>query len=310
MKNQPVAIIAGPCSIDYQNIDDLYQISQIKTQNKKKAVWGVRIVGLKSRTKLNPSGKGMGIDYQTFLKNMKILLKGGSLNDLETPPSVKIAADICQKTNLLVATEIMSPLLQLPLYQTQIPSQKLLAWNPAVNQLGWPIMISGQIAKKNDWYLGLKNGKWLGEERTKADQPDFNQKTTMEKTWEGIFKYTSLQPERVILIHRGVDIPEKKDYRNAPVHHLAARVKKAVQAKLFFDPSHSYGPRMREKIVEKSLRAMRLKIDEETYLYDGLLIEVGRSSTDEKQHITIKELEKLSSQISLFRDLLSPGKQE
>jgi len=77
--NKKFYIIAGPCSIDYQNIEDIYKIAEIKVETKtgkKKAVFGVRVVGLKSRTSYNPSGKGMGIDFEIYQKNLEKLIKG------------------------------------------------------------------------------------------------------------------------------------------------------------------------------------------------------------------------------------------
>lgn len=49
-----------------------------------------------------------------------------------------------------------------------------------------------------------------------------------------------------------------------------------------------------------------MMIDEENYLYDGALIEVGRSKTDTEQHITIEELDYLCQQITKFRELVAP----
>jgi 3-deoxy-D-arabino-heptulosonate 7-phosphate (DAHP) synthase len=49
-----------------------------------------------------------------------------------------------------------------------------------------------------------------------------------------------------------------------------------------------------------------MMIDEENYLHDGVLIEVGKSKTDTKQHITIEELNSLCQQISEFRELVAP----
>ena len=71
----------------------------------------------------------------------------------------------------------------------------------------------------------------------------------MEKTWIGLSHYTGMNEpgleEKLILIHRGVDIYNKGDYRNLPVHQAAKRTKIATKAKLFFDPSHIHGPKLR-----------------------------------------------------------------
>lgn len=231
----PVKIIAGPCSIDNENLKEIYELAEIKI-NGKFALWGTRIVGLKSRTSFNPSGEGMGIDFEVFLKNLNSYQK----KEFKIPPSVKIAEKIVKETNLLVATEIMDPLLQIPFYENRIPGNKLLLWNPAVNQLGWPILIMSFFIRKNNWFLGIKNPKWLGDYKNKANSLAYKGRTSMEKTWEGLVTYANLPKERIILIHRGVDIPEKGKYRNFPLHNLALRVKNHTGCLLFFDPSHSY----------------------------------------------------------------------
>lgn len=298
--NKALTLIAGPCSLDYKNTGDIYKISEIKIINnqgkKQPAVFGTRVVGLKSRTALTSDGKGMGIDYQIFMENLNLLLAGKNANQLKNFPSVKIAAEIIQNTGMLVATEIMSPLVQLPIYERLIPQGKLMIWNPAVNQLGWPVMKMGHYAKKNQWYIGLKNPKWLN----------------MEKTWLGLVHFAGLHTvgmeDKLVFIQRGVDVPEKGDYRNLPVHQAAKKIKLATQAKVYFDPSHTFGPKLKSKISEGVIEAMRMKTDENTYLYDGILIEVGRSKTDTKQHLNIKEFEELCHRLAEFRDLAGPEK--
>lgn len=81
------------------------------------------------------------------------------------------------------------------------------------------------------------------------------------------------------------------------------RVKKSTGCLLFFDPSHSLGPKMKEKIVPETIKAMKLKINEKEYLYDGILIEVGKSETDSEQHISIDDLKYLIEKIAEFRSL-------
>jgi len=79
---------------------------------------------------------------------------------------------------------------------------------------------------------------------------------------------------------------------------------------MFFDPSHSYGPKLRSHIVGAVTEAMRMKISGSDFLYDGVLIEVGTSKTDTDQHITVKELSGLVSVLSTFRDLMPPRKSD
>ncbi|MFA6513471.1 MAG: hypothetical protein WCT34_04770 [Patescibacteria group bacterium] len=305
--NKKLTIIAGPCSVDQDNIDDILRIAEIKVSNRfgriQRAVFGTRVIGLKSRRSLSKDGKNMGIDFPIFRKNIDLLNQGKSINDLKILPSVRIAKNIIKETGLLVAAEIMDPMSQLPIFERMLPKEKVLIWNPSANQLGWPVLNMGIFAKKNHWFIGLKNPKWFGDENLGQ--------TTMEKTWIGLSHYTGMNEpgleEKLILIHRGVDIYNKGDYRNLPVHQAAKRTKIATKAKLFFDPSHIHGPKLRDSIVSATIEAMKMKIDDDNFLYDGILVEVGRSKTDTEQHITVKELKDLCCKLAKFRDLTEPN---
>ena len=314
MINTQVTIIAGPCSVDENNIKEIKEISQIEVKNrqekKQKAIAGTRIVGLKSRTELDSSGNGMGMDYPAYKKNAEILLNGGSIHDMEVLPSALIAERIANDTDMIIATEVMNPILQLPSYVGRIGRGKLMPWNPAVNQLGWQIEQMAAFARKNGWHVGLKNGKWIGDHLHTANTPDYKGKTTMEKAWAGLVNYVQAIEHDIILIHRGVDVPGKGNFRSAPVHHIAQRVKKDTKVKLYFDPSHSYGPKMRDHIVDAVIEAMKMKLSDNEYLYDGVLIETGTSTTDTEQHITVNELRTLVKNLATFRDLKSPEKVE
>ena len=69
MKNSPITIIAGPCSVDRDNLSEIYEISTIEAKGKR-AIAGTRVVGLKSRTGLDQSGAGMGMDFEAYQKNL------------------------------------------------------------------------------------------------------------------------------------------------------------------------------------------------------------------------------------------------
>ncbi len=312
MKNALLTIIAGPCSIDDNNIKEIHEISEIEVTNregkKQRAIAGTRVVGLKSRTELDASGSGMGMDYAAYKKNSEILLEGGSIRDFEIMPSALIAEEIARKTDMIIATEVMNPVIQLPAFETRVGRGKLMPWNPSVNQLGWQIETMAAFARKNGWHIGIKNGKWIGDHLETADHHEYAGRTTMEKTWSGLVKYVQNIDHDIVLIHRGVDVPGKGNFRNAPVHHIAKRVKKDTNVKLFFDPSHSFGPKLRDHIVEAVINAMEMKTEDDEYLYDGVLIETGTSSTDTEQHITVDELRFLTKQLAKKRDLASPGK--
>lgn len=296
-------IIAGPCSVDEQNVEEIYQIAEISV-NGRRAISGTRIVGLKSRTELNPTGEGMGMDGKVLITNNAILTRGGSKDDLQTPPSIKFVHDIISKTNMLVATEIMMPHLQLPHFEGIAPAQRLLPWNPSVNQLGWQVHQMAEYCRQNNWHIGLKNGKWVGADVVAAESENHPGGTPIEKTWGGLAKYAGELKGDIVLIQRGVDVPEKGDHRNLPIHNIAKRVKKdAGNVKLYFDPSHAYGPTLKESIVEATIVAMKMQYEDGNYVYDGILIETGTSSTDTGQHISIQELETLVGELSLFREL-------
>lgn len=309
MKQNSLTIIAGPCSIDETNMSEVYDIADISVTNSngktEKAIFGTRIVGMKSRTELNESGSGMGIDFPVYMENLNMLSSGGCVRDLKVPPSVVMAEEVYKKTGMMIATEVMSPMIQLPQYEGRIPEGMLMPWNPAVEQLGWPIMQMGSITRKNGWNVGLKNGKWVGDHVRTANTEDFSGATTMEKTWAGLVTYLGKQNGDIILIHRGVDVPDKGNYRNAPVHTIAKRTKKATGCKLYFDPSHAHGPKMRQQITYAVIDAMELKMEDGSYLYDGILVETGTSTTDTEQHITIDELKVLVSKVAKFRTIRS-----
>lgn len=302
-------IIAGPCSVDEKNVSEIREIAAItvedKTGKKKKAVAGTRIVGLKSRTELSTEGKGMGMDYQAYANNMVKLLNGQGINDFEVMPSALIAEEIHKETGMIIATEIMNPIIQLPSYIGRIGNGKLLPWNPAVAQLGWHVEQMAAFSRKYGWHIGLKNGKWIGDHLHTSDSEEYTGQTTMEKAWIGLVKYAGELEHDVILIHRGVDVPDKGNYRNAPVHMIARRVKQTTGNTLFFDPSHSYGPKMRDEIPKAIIDALKMKLNEEEYVYDGVLVETGTSSTDTDQHITVAELKDVIKEVSKWRDFIS-----
>lgn len=296
MLNKDFRIIAGPCSVDYENFSQLKEILSIKINNQR-AVFGVRVVGLKSRTNFFDESDKMGIDYSLAKKNLVILHNKKKINQLKIYPSVKIAQKIIKEFGCVVATEVMFPHLQLPVFEKYLSKEKVFLWNPSVNQLGWPIWEMSYFAQKNDWYLGLKNPKWLGK-----------QGDSFIKTWKGLYSYASSfikDRKKIFFIHRGVDVEEKGDYRNLPVHHLIEIIKeKDEEVLIFFDPSHTHGAKLKDKIVEETIKVAQMKTKKGSFLYDGILIEVGTSKTDTHQHITIKELEFLCQKISQFRKLV------
>lgn len=310
--DQKVTIIAGPCSVDKNNIDQFFRIANIRVTNSanktQRAIWGLRVVGLKSRTSMDNTGEGMGMDFHEYVYNAGLITSKQSMEHFKMAPSVEVARRLIEETGLTVATEIVDPVIQLPLYERIIPRDKLLVWNPAVNQLGYQMYIMGIYAERNGWFIGIKNGKWFGE------TPNEEEINTMEQNWIGQISFATKDKQfslhdRIIMIHRGVDVMEKEKFRNLPVHDSAEKVRKMTGVKMFFDPSHSLGRFLRDRIVEQTILAMQMRTSDGDYLYDGILIEVGTSKIDTEQHITIEELQKLCDEISKFRSITSPNHQ-
>jgi len=308
LKNPDVLIIAGPCSINEDNFYELFQLASMEVRNfngiTQRAISGVRVVGLKSRTNYTPDGKDLGVDYSHYLHNLSIYQQGGSIKDFVMMPGIEMAKQVANETGLLIATEIVSPLIQVPLYERLLKENDVLLWNPAVSQLGWHFMEMTQFIKNTNWKLGLKNPKWQGKQ--KYDNNTLTELSSMEKAWLGLSTYVGGFKERVIFIHRGVSIPESGMYRNMPLHESAKKMKKITGAKIYFDPSHSFGSKLRDKIVDGTIDAMKMMFSEDEYLYDGILVEAGSSRTDSGQHITHIELQRLVNELSKFRNITAP----
>jgi hypothetical protein len=301
-------IIAGPCSVDSDNVGELYDMAEIDTEQGP-AIRGVRVVGLKSRTALIPGiegqeNNGMGVDYEGI---EQLLQDPNAHVDL---PSIAIAEEVTTKTGLVVATEMMMPSVQMPLYEGRVPEGQGLFWTPAINALGWTVREMAVKAKANGWEIGIKNAKILGDiTYEEAQSPEHKGQSTLEKTWSGQATYANngvLTNKEIVLIHRGVDVPGKGDYRNGLVHTIAARVKdKLPGARLFLDPTHSMGPQLRDQIVDRTLKMMEMR-QGDSFLYDGVLFEAGTSKTDTDEHITLGELADFAGKVSEFRRLRRP----
>jgi len=305
IKNSEVSIIAGPCSISEKNFKDLYELSSFEVKSRdgiaQKAIAGVRIVGVKSRTSYSYNKGSMGIDSEVLVENLEIYAQGGGVKAMKMLPSVLMAQEFIRKTGMTVASEVISPLIQIPLCDRLLKDEDLLLWTPAVAQLGWNLLEMYEASKKNNWTLGVKNPKWVGKE--------VDGLTSMEKTWLGMGSYVPFI-HKVIFIQRGVDVADSGLFRNLPAHESAKKIKKATGMKMYFDPSHCYGPKLRDMIVEGTIEAMKMKLSDDEYLYDGILIEAGVSETDTEQHITHGELYTLAKSLAEFRDLVAPSEKK
>lgn len=303
-RQHDLEVIAGHCSVNPEHLAELYDMSEIQVSDGRggmhRALSAVRFVGLKSRTEYNPIGEGMGMDFPVIEQ----AIIHGSVD--EVPPSVLLAQQFVSETGTGIAAEIMLPAIQLPFYEGRIPKGQFLPWNPSIDQLGWSVRQMAHIAGRNNWIVGLKNGKWLGEPFEKVIQSDSETITSMEETWLGLSTFAAASKCKIAFIHRGVDVPEKGEHRNALVHEVVKRLaKKAPHAGRYFDPSHSLGPKLRDEIVKTIIEAMKMTVGNE-FLYTGILIEAGTSNTDTQQHISIDELRVILKEISKFRKLGGP----
>lgn len=301
MLTKNLKIIAGPCSLNYNNIEELYRISEIQV-NGKSAIWGVRAVGLKSRTSLHFSNKYMGIDFKEYYKILNMLSKNASLNDIPLLPSMHYIQEFKKYCKLLIATEIINPLIQLSLFSRILGKKELLAWNPSVNQLGQSMLDMSILSYKNGFYIGIKNSRDNNINYKKMENKQRHEEIYVEKIWKGLAKYSMKKIQNPVLIHRGFGAIDGSKFRNIPSHIVANNVKKNLKTKLFLDPSHICGPLLRDYIISFTIDAMKIKMDDNSYLYDGILIEAGTSHTDTHQHITLRELEILCQELSTFRN--------
>ncbi len=308
-KNYNLEIIAGPCSITSENTEEIINdIAKIKTPDGSRAIYGTRVVGLKSRTSMDLTGDGMGIDSQVIQKAMKL----SPVDRIKlTIPSVEFAEKIVNETGMVITTEIMIPHIQLPYWEVKEKLRgNLLVWNPAVNQLGWNLFEMGEFAQRNNWNVGIKHGKFLGKDPLEvANHPEYKGETSLEKVLMGLTTYVPDMREDLIIIHRGVDVPGRGDYRNAITHEIMRRVKQRIpkSTRLYFDPTHSIGPVMRHKIVDEIMKSMEMKVGDQ-FLYDGILMEAGSSSpVDLGEHVTMDELNLLVKDLSKFRRLRVPN---
>jgi len=326
MKNAELKIFAGPDSLDDFNIDEVYEIAEMKAKGKQ-AVFGARTVGLKSRTNFDAvnSEKGfMGFDFDAIMKNFNIFGQGGNSDDLVELPTVQMAEKIYNDTGLVASSEIMLPAIQLACIKKSFADKPIMVWNSAVDQLGWHLRQMAGFAEEHSWSVGIKNGKWLGEDFAVAESPSYEGKTNIEVVWDGLANYASLAPE-INLIQRGCTLPLDKNapmtgdyhknnvsdlpmFRNLPMHYTAKRTKKRhadnAKVSMFFDPSHSIGPKLRDKIVDLTVEAMKMKVSDDEFLYDGVLIEVGTAKCDTHQHITLPEFQDMLDQLAEFRTLV------
>ncbi len=301
-RNYNLEVAAGHCSFNPERVDEIYEMAEIKVPDgrggKQIGLSFERMVKLKSRTELNPTGDGMGTD--TDMVQHGVIY--GPENEI--PHTAEFEERFVKETGIGIATEIMIPHIQMPYYKN-IPEGCLLPWNPSIDQLGWHVY---EIAAGAKGLIGLKNGKWLGEEYDEVTKPGSTTITSMEKAWRGLASYAKPFGCEMVFIHRGIDIPQKGSYRNYPIHEAVVRLARDFpEAKRAYDPSHMLGPKLRDEIVEATIEAMKMKLPwSDEFLYNFILIEAGTSKSDTEQHITVAELRYLLEELAKFRKLRGP----
>lgn len=321
LSNQPdeVFIAAGPCSASPENEHVIWELAR---QNN---VAAVRVVGLKSRTAMTPDAF-MGWDAGASLNNMQTLadnlqaIQNGNLAEIkpmEIPDSITLARKIAEDTGVLVATETMDASLQIPLYNEHMPSGSMVFWTPSINGIGWlPYAIQAQIGQ-NGHGIGIKNVKVGGDNSLSDLQNNADLDSELAKTWSGQAAYArSVNPNNVVLIHRGISVAGKGKFRNAPVHAAAQKVKVDTNLPMLYDPSHIHGPKSRDNIVQDTIEAMQMtyldtSTSREIFLYNGMLLEVvddpSNVQTDSGQHITLEEMHQIQKEVSRHRNLVNKG---
>lgn len=300
---QELEIVAWACSIDTNNLREAIRIAT-KEINGAHPYMAVRAVWVKSRTGPTSSKDGGWIDADMLRANQRLYAQRWIQSiELHPHPSVEMMKKILRETPAWVATEIVDPFVQTIVManhfaEDKIWANRVMVWNPAVLQIGHPVEYMAQMAENFGWHVWIKN--------CKEQDPG-------TKKWSGMLEYANsgmswvgLQNRKIMAIHRGYDIEGKWEHRNQPIHdHVVLLRKKYPGLRVYFDPSHIYGPKMRESIVENTIAAMKMTMPdkESEYLYDGLLVEAWTSTTDTEQHITLDELFDMTSRLADIRPI-------
>jgi len=334
MIKKPVRIITGPCQTSSrQHVDYGLDLASLKVTNPDgrvvNAISGLRHCEMKSRTKLNPSREGMGLDYHDWemysIALMNAALKGDKLPQPPVTQGAKWAEEIQGKVpDMMLAMETMD-WVHASLFAGHIQPGLGLLWLPSVMQLGEPASMIAKVASDNRWGFGAKNGKW--SERKLPYDTDNMTATNLEDTAVGLLGSFALGvagiktvlPE-VVFIERGMAVPEKGDWRNLPDHQSARIVKSLLQKEvdtyegkkprvtIAYDPSHANGPGRREKIVDDAVYAATEITDSSgDLLYDMILVESAPPDhlppSDTKQQISGEEISEMVSRIAKKRPI-------
>lgn len=287
MKNHQLTIIAGPDGVDVNNCnaETLIKIAQLPEVDM------VRCVGAKSRTAIN-SQTFCGIDYDLIKHNQNIIADGGSsanfvLTNIDgTPTSLDMAKETYLQTGKGFATELSGGIIQLLIIQEYIKrnpeliDMPVMIWNPAVDQLANNMDATARIVARNGWSLGIKNSHALGEMYSKAESSSYTGESSLEKRIKGMVEIALHNNVKdIIVLMRGVDIGEKteQNMRNVETPYTAMRLGKyfenTPEVRLGIDHNHSMGGMQREGLLSKLKESAIIKINENKYLYDVLLVE-------------------------------------
>ncbi len=305
-----IAVIAGPCSVSGPHNLEIYEAQLNFFQQFAGQLTGIRVVGYKSRTspdtdhilntlqqldnhtllhlaeidpELNATAKNYyGLDVCEILVTQRLFLEGVGMGSDQLPdlPSVLLAKSLQdQYAQLLIATEVIEPMIQMPQLKKHLKPGSVLVWTPSSDALGASKSMYRQLPLAHN-VLAIKNPKWLGIHPDNVTEENVMALPGV-KAMIGCMQWANSKT----LIHRGFELEEKDGHRAKPVHSVFSKLKRLnPDLNLIFDPSHSLGPSRRDQIVDESIRAI---VD---HGYHGLLIEASTATTDINQHISTDEM--------------------
>jgi hypothetical protein len=315
--SSPLEIWAGHCSENKNNIEETERIARQTIRNprtgrQQRIVNRTRGVAFKSRTGLKDLLSYMGMDWKAIQANDTMYMEGKGHLDYLLYPSLIHLSNISRATGVGVASEILMPHLQLPVWGRYFKGKSFQPWTAAVDSKGTSAMEFANWANRFGWDIALKNPKISGKrtytELLTAPQKEI-EKTTVFSTWQGAWSWAGSN-QNTTMIHRGVDMPSDLEgmdtFRNLPIHRVAAALQAVTGCNLGYDPSHINGQGRKEHIVEDAIEAAQtINPFTGNPQYQVLLLEVGNSTTDTEQHITLNQLQQIGETVIQWRPLVA-----
>lgn len=324
----PMRIVHGPCQTSTRREVDYLKDSATATVTNQNGIsvpvaYGLRFCVEKSRTNLSPDRSGMGVVYEQWERYSKQLihatLHGGVMPPIPVTEAALWAEEIQAQSGITLAMEIMD-WVHASLFVGHIQPGLGMLWTPSVMNLGEPAQMEAEVAGENNWIFGIKNGKWYP--RTLPNKDGEVKVTSLEKTQAGMGTYAvgvTHLPKELVLIQRGMDVPEKGLHRNLHDHQSARLAKQLLEDLLekqgihvpvacAFDPSHVKGGELIHEIVPSAIEASTLLDLKGKPLYNMLLIESMEKGgeipkSDADQHITGDDVQLLATAIAQLRPI-------